>query len=199
MLTEMAAGKPDVIVFELGDGLLGTYGVRVDPAAARHQGRAHRRGAVRERSGGGLGRRQAAARALRHRPARGHRVPRPTTRWACRSSEEQMGVAAFNAHRQRRRRSATHLIAQARARATSRDAPEVAGAHERRALPAIVLGGTGYVAGELLRLIAGHPQPRARGRAVRQPARRAGRRRLPAPGERLPGRSIPARSRRSRR
>ncbi len=27
MLTEMASGKPDVIVFELGDGLLGTYGV----------------------------------------------------------------------------------------------------------------------------------------------------------------------------
>jgi len=27
MLTEMAAGSPDVIVFELGDGLLGTYGV----------------------------------------------------------------------------------------------------------------------------------------------------------------------------
>ena len=27
MLTEMAAGKPDVIVFELGDGILGTYGV----------------------------------------------------------------------------------------------------------------------------------------------------------------------------
>jgi len=27
MLTEMAAGTPDVIVFELGDGLLGTYGV----------------------------------------------------------------------------------------------------------------------------------------------------------------------------
>ena len=26
--------------------------------------------------------------------------------------------------------------------------------------PAIVLGGTGYVAGELLRLIAGHPQLR---------------------------------------
>jgi hypothetical protein len=28
MLSEMAAGKPDVIVFELGDGLLGTYGVQ---------------------------------------------------------------------------------------------------------------------------------------------------------------------------
>jgi hypothetical protein len=27
MLNEMAAGKPDVIVFELGDGLLGAYGV----------------------------------------------------------------------------------------------------------------------------------------------------------------------------
>jgi len=27
MLTELAQGKPDVIVFELGDGLLGTYGV----------------------------------------------------------------------------------------------------------------------------------------------------------------------------
>ena len=28
MLTEMASGQPDVIVFELGDGLLGTYGVQ---------------------------------------------------------------------------------------------------------------------------------------------------------------------------
>ena len=28
MLTEMATGHPDVIVFELGDGLLGTYGVQ---------------------------------------------------------------------------------------------------------------------------------------------------------------------------
>lgn len=27
MLTELAAGKPDVIIFELGDGILGTYGV----------------------------------------------------------------------------------------------------------------------------------------------------------------------------
>ncbi len=27
MMTEMAAGKPDVIVFELGDGLMGSYGV----------------------------------------------------------------------------------------------------------------------------------------------------------------------------
>jgi hypothetical protein len=34
MLTELAAGKPDVIVFELGDGLLGTYGVDAILAAA---------------------------------------------------------------------------------------------------------------------------------------------------------------------
>jgi len=27
MLSELAAGKPDVMVFELGDGILGTYGV----------------------------------------------------------------------------------------------------------------------------------------------------------------------------
>jgi hypothetical protein len=27
MLTQLAVGKPDVIVFELGDGLLGSYGV----------------------------------------------------------------------------------------------------------------------------------------------------------------------------
>ncbi len=34
MLTEMAQGQPDIIVFELGDGLLGTYGVEAILAAA---------------------------------------------------------------------------------------------------------------------------------------------------------------------
>ena len=34
MLTEMALGQPDVIVFELGDGLLGTYGVEAILASA---------------------------------------------------------------------------------------------------------------------------------------------------------------------
>jgi hypothetical protein len=33
MLTEMAAGRPDVIVFELGDGILGAYGVEAILAA----------------------------------------------------------------------------------------------------------------------------------------------------------------------
>lgn len=34
MLTEMSQGQPDIIVFELGDGLLGTYGVEAILAAA---------------------------------------------------------------------------------------------------------------------------------------------------------------------
>jgi hypothetical protein len=34
MLTEMAQGTPDIIVFELGDGLLGTYGVEAILASA---------------------------------------------------------------------------------------------------------------------------------------------------------------------
>ncbi len=53
-------------------------------------------------------------------------------------------------------------------------------------LPAFVLGGTGYVAGELLRLIAGHPRLRAGGHHVRQPAGRArSRAAFPPSGERV--------------
>ena len=95
MLTELAAGRPDVIVFELGDGILGTYGVDAILECAGHPHRAQRRGAVGQRSGRRLGRREAAARALRHRAVRGHR-PRDRqpgghrdhhrARWACRPS-----------------------------------------------------------------------------------------------------------------
>ena len=46
--------------------------------------------------------------------------------------------------------------------------------------PAIVLGGTGYVAGELLRLIAGHPQLEVAGHFVRQSAGSRGGRRVSA-------------------
>ena len=35
-----------------------------------------------------------------------------------------------------------------------------------RTRPAVVLGGTGYVAGELLRLIAGHPRLELAGHSV---------------------------------
>ena len=59
---------------------------RCDPRVPGHPRRAHRRGAVGQRSGRRLGRREAAARALRHRAVRGHRALRPTTRSASRSS-----------------------------------------------------------------------------------------------------------------
>ncbi len=41
------AGKPDAIVFELGDGLLGTYGVDAILGMRGHPPRADRRGAAR--------------------------------------------------------------------------------------------------------------------------------------------------------
>ena len=97
MLTEMAGGAPDVIVFELGDGLLGTYGVESILRQPDIKSCAHRRGAVRKRSGRRLGRREAPARAVRHRACRGHR---PRDRQPGRESQiirEQMGVEAFNA------------------------------------------------------------------------------------------------------
>ena len=40
MLTEMTQGEPDVVVFELGDGILGAYGVESDPVRAGHRARA---------------------------------------------------------------------------------------------------------------------------------------------------------------
>ena len=69
MLTEMTQGRPDVVVFELGDGILGAYGVEAILSAPDIAGVAHRGGPVGQRSGRGLGRRQAAARAVRHRAA----------------------------------------------------------------------------------------------------------------------------------
>ena len=48
MLTELAAHKPDVIVFELGDGLLGAYGVDSILECPDIRSRPHRRGAVRQ-------------------------------------------------------------------------------------------------------------------------------------------------------
>ena len=52
-------------------------------------------------------------------------------------------------------------------------------------VPAIILGGTGYVAGELLRLILGHPRLELAGDRLRQPARRAGGEGFSAPRRRL--------------
>ena len=72
MLSELAAGKPDAIVFELGDGILGTYGVDAILECPDIRARAERRDSLGERSGGGMGRGEAAARAVRDRALRGH-------------------------------------------------------------------------------------------------------------------------------
>ena len=73
MLTELAAEAPDVIVFELGDGLLGAYGVEAILDATDIRAALTAVVLSRQRSGRGLGRGQAAARSLRHRARRRHR------------------------------------------------------------------------------------------------------------------------------
>ena len=85
-----------------------------------------------------------------------------------------MGVPAFNAIEQRRRargpgdRAARPATAQAAEQCSAR-------------IPAVVLGGTGYVAGELLRLIAAHPQFTLAAVHVRQRRRGSRGGRVPAP------------------
>ena len=153
MLTEMAAGQPDVIVFELGDGLLGTYGVESilrqpdikaaltavvlsanDPVAAWGGVKL-----LRERFGIEAG--------------RGHR-PR----------DRQSGGGRDHPRADERRGLQCHQPSGGSWRSHHRPAGPEPGARIQSgggmsaATPAIVLGGTGYVAGELLRLIAGHPQ-----------------------------------------
>ena len=96
MLSELAAGKPDVLVFELGDGILGTYGV--DAILECPDIRAALTGVILSANDpvaawGGV-------KLLRERfqiePVRSP-VPPPTTRSASRSSPPSMGVPAFNA------------------------------------------------------------------------------------------------------
>ena len=65
-------------------------------------------------------------------------------------------------------------------------------------VPTIVLGGTGYVAGELLRLIAGHPNLKLAGDPFGQPAGRAGGEGVRSPGQRVSGHEVLVASRRSR-
>ena len=83
MLTDLSAGKPDVIVFELGDGILGTYGVDAILECPGYPRRADGCHSVRERSRRGLGWSEAFTRAVwcgplrrdgtRHRQRRGRR------------------------------------------------------------------------------------------------------------------------------
>ncbi len=96
MLTELVGGKPDVIVFELGDGMLGTYGVDAIlecPDIARALSGVVLSANDPVAAWGGV-------KLLRERfgiePARSPAPPR-TTRSASRSSQRQLGVPAFNA------------------------------------------------------------------------------------------------------
>ncbi len=155
MLTEMSAGRPDVIVFELGDGILGAYGVEAildapdirqaltsvvlsanDPVAAWGGVKL-----LRER----FGIEPAAVTG----PSTDNSVGVDIIR-------ERLNVPAFNAM--------TNGAALGDCVIAAAGLDKVA--HSRRdrgrgmsaRVPAIILGGTGYVAGELLRLTLGHPR-----------------------------------------
>jgi hypothetical protein len=180
MLTEMASGQPDVIVFELGDGLLGTYGVEAilrdpdikaaltavvlsanDPVAAWGGVKL-----LRER----FGIEPCAVTGSRDRQSgRGPNHPRADE---CRSlqCDQPSGGSRRSHHRASRHRERARI--QGSRRRVAGRANEPANELVPHATPTIVLGGTGYVAGELLRLIAGHPQLAKSRRSVGQPARR---------------------------
>ena len=157
MLTRNGGGQPDVIVFELGDGLLGTYGVesilrQPDIKSALTAVVLSANDPVAAWGGVKLLRERFVDRACRgHRPrdrqpGRRRDHPRADGRGGVQRDQQSRG-ARRSRHRPpgpaRRRR------AQSGRRMTRAYSDSV---------PAIVLGGTGYVAGELLRLIAGHPR-----------------------------------------
>ena len=149
MLTELTAGKPDAMVFELGDGILGTYGVDAilecpdirsaltgvmlsanDPVAAWGGVKL-----LRERFG--------IEPCVVTGPATDNQV-------GVEIITAQMGVPAFNA--------LTNGAALGdRVIEALGLKPARAGRAMTARVPAMVLGGTGYVAGELLRLLAAHP------------------------------------------
>ena len=148
MLTELAAGKPDVIVFELGDGILGTYGV--DAILECPDIRAALTGVILSANDpvaawGGV-------KLLRERFGIEPCVvtgPSTDNQVGVEIITSQMGVPAFNA---------MSNGAALGDRVIEAVGLEGRGAAVSEQIPAVVLGGTGYVAGELLRLIAGHPR-----------------------------------------
>ena len=155
MLTRLAANKPDVIVFELGDGILGAYGVEAilrdagirdaltclvlcanDPVAAWG-------GVKLLREDFGI------EPAIVTGPATDNDVGKDII-------VQRMGVKAINAvtdSMQLGDAVTTHVglkLSQPEAR------PERTTGMSNRT-PALIIGGTGYVAGELLRLVGQHP------------------------------------------
>ena len=145
--------RPDVIVAELGDGILGEYGVQDilrDPELMRRRRRV-RHG--RARSGRPAGARPSCMRQ-RVRPAdhRDHRT-RHRQRGRPRLHRGALGLPAHNALRDARRAGrawcATPVDRAGQAGTTSATVARVKVA---------VIGAAGYVGGELLRLLLQHPE-----------------------------------------
>ena len=155
MLTELSEKKPDVIVFELGDGLLGTYGV--DSILEQEDMRKAFTGVVLSANDpvaayGGVDilRKQYGIEPIA--------VTGPSTDNDVGVSiiRDQLKVPAFNALAAGAALGDSIIesvgLTQARPARSRRERIIMA-----NKIPAIVLGGTGYVSGELLRLIIGHP------------------------------------------
>ncbi|MBS0612325.1 MAG: F0F1 ATP synthase subunit A [Proteobacteria bacterium] len=119
----------------------------VHPARGGYPRRTQRRGAVGQRPGGRLGRRQAPARTLRHRALRGHGpLHRQPGGGAHHPRADESG--SLQRHFQPGRAGRLHHLAPGFGGAAAQG-----GQRMSTHTSAVVLGGTGYVAGELLRLI----------------------------------------------
>ena len=191
-----------MIVAELGDGILGEYGVQDILRDAELMAGRRRVRHGRARPGGLLGRGRADAarvRAARSPPSPG---PPPTTRSARTTSPAELGLPAHNA-----RRDAAGCVAWCETR--WRDGRRVASReHERRRgrdalatlasrsvpMKVAVIGAAGYAGGELLRLLLAAPRGHRVRRDQPEPGREADRRRAPGARRRSPTRGSPART-----
>ena len=113
LLTEMSQGEPDVIVFELGDGILGAYGVEAILSSPDIRSRADVGRAVGERSGRCVGRREAAAREVRHRALRRDGSGHGQRRRREHHSRSVRRAGVQRDHRRRRARRSRDRVAQA--------------------------------------------------------------------------------------
>ena len=180
-LASRTSGSPDVIVAELGDGILGEYGVQdiLEDRGLDEPRRGPRDGGA--RSGGLLG----SARALSgpvpspdhlvHRS--GHRQPsRPRA-----TSPATLGLPAHNA-----RRDAAGLLDVVEPAIADWRGPTGSGL-----MRVAVLGAAGYVGGELLRLLLQHPEVTELVATSRSQAGKASGRRASGAGRAAPTRGLP--------
>ena len=153
LLNELSDAKPDAIVFELGDGLLGAYGVE---AILRDKDIVANITAMVLCANDPVGA-WGGAKLLREEfGIEPTVISGPAT-------DNQVGIDIIQRALERRRAERDDELGRARRPAASehRSRPPD-GEGERMSttakIPTIVLGGSGYVAGEFLRLIAGHPE-----------------------------------------